>query len=59
VEWGDYAGLERILARLEGEDADYGGFCSRIREYAGNYDDEGILEYIRARSRGQGGSGDR
>jgi response regulator RpfG family c-di-GMP phosphodiesterase len=47
VEWGDYAGLERILARLEGEDADYDGFCSRIREYAGNYDDEGILTYIK------------
>ena len=48
VEWGDYAGLERILDRLEAEDADYGGFCSRIREYSRNYDDEAILEYVRA-----------
>ena len=51
VEWGDYAGLERILAGLEGENADYGGFCGRIREYSRNYDDEAILEYIRAEGR--------
>ncbi len=52
VERGDYAGLERILAGLEGEDADYGSFCGRIRQCAKNYDDEGILEYIRAEGRG-------
>ena len=52
VEWGDYAGLERILDRLADEDADYGGFCSRIKGYASNYDDEAILEYIRAEGRG-------
>ena len=46
VEWGDYAGLERILDSLKGEDADYGGFCDRIKEHAGRYDDEAILDYI-------------
>ena len=57
VEWGDYAGLERILDRLEAEAADYGGFCSRIREYARNYDDEAILKFIRAEGRGTGDEG--
>ena len=52
VEWGDYAGLERILAGLEAEDADYGGFCSRIREYARSYDEEAILKYISTKDEG-------
>ena len=52
VEWGDYRGLERILQDLVDKDSDYGGFCSRIREYARNYEDEAILEYIRASDRG-------
>jgi len=46
VEWGDYAGLERILDRLEAEDGDYSSFCSKIKAYARNYDDEAILEYV-------------
>ena len=57
VEWGDYAGLERILDGLEAEDANYGGFCSRIREYSRNYDDEAILEYIRTKGSGRKAQG--
>ena len=48
VEWGDFAGLERILDALLAEDASYSVFCSKIKEHARRYDDEAILEYIRA-----------
>ena len=53
VERGDYAGLEGILDRLEGEDADYSSFCDRIKAYARNYDEEAILEYIRTKGSGR------
>ncbi len=39
-----------ILNDLETEDADYGGFCARLRNYVREYDDEGIPDYIGAQA---------
>jgi PAS domain S-box-containing protein len=48
AELGDFTRLDKILEKLEDEDAAYSSFCFRIREYARKYDDEAIVEYVKS-----------
>jgi len=52
AERGEFTRLERTLTELESDEGAYNRFCDRIRQYAKRYDDEGIVNYLKARGLG-------
>lgn len=35
-----------MLEALEGEDSEYSGFCTKIREFAAKQDDDGMVQFM-------------
>ena len=48
---GEYGILSGMLEALECEDIEYSGFCTKIREFAAKYDDDGMAQFIESQGR--------